>query len=371
MTASISTDVLAIVALCFTIYLAKRNPIVNNYKNKIYMSAAVITIILLILEITTILMELSSNNNLLIPHRIANIMGFSLSPAVPFIFSFFNNKENRIVHNRILAVPLFFNAFMCVLSYKTGWIFFVNAQNQYSRGNLFLLPMIISMFYFVLMIIAINKNTAEYEIDDKKVLISVFVMPILGTILQIIFRDLLLIWGTVSISLLLYYIFLRELQFKYDVQTGIKNRSAFEKEMERYLKGDKNAALIVLDINNLKRNNDKYGHKAGDETIVHAAKIIEESFIGIGETFRIGGDEFCVICEEIPMDLVDTALSKLDHLLTEINEKRNVKIVLAYGYASYNKNESESIYSIFAQADKAMYGHKAKLKGFYGRRIDD
>jgi len=370
MTASISTDVLAIIALCFTMRLAKRNPVVNNYKNRIYISASVITIILLILEITTILMAFSSNNKLVIPHRIVNIIGFSLSPLVPFIFSFFN-KEKRIYHNSFLTIPLYFNAFMCILSYKTGWIFFVDAQNQYSRGNLFLLPMIISVFYFVLIIIALIKNNVDYEIDDKKVLIPVFFLPILGAILQIIFKDLLLIWGSVAISLLLYYIFMRELQFKYDVQTGIKNRSAFEKEMEQYLKGDKNAAIVVLDINNLKRNNDIYGHKAGDETIFQTSKIIQESFMGIGKAFRIGGDEFCVICQEIPLELVNSALSELENLLTKINKKSNFKIELAYGYAFHTKNESESIYTIFAQADKAMYKHKAKLKGYYGRRIDD
>jgi diguanylate cyclase (GGDEF)-like protein len=215
------------------------------------------------------------------------------------------------------------------------------------------------------------KNVSEYEFDDKKILILVYLIPVLGAILQIIFRDLLLIWGSTAISLLLYYIFLRELQFKYDIQTGINNRAAFEKEMEKYYKGDKSAAIVVLDINNLKRNNDKYGHKAGDETIIYTAKIVQESFHGIGKAFRIGGDEFCVICEETPQKLMDVALSKLEELLKKENEKRIIKIVLAYGYAFYNKNNSESIYSIFTKADKAMYKHKAELKGLYGRRIND
>lgn len=363
MTASISTDVLAILALCFTIYLAKRNIVINNHKNKIYMSLSVITIVLLILEIATILMVLSSNTNLVIPHRIANIMGFSLSPVVPFIFLFFNNnKEKRIFHKCFLAIPLYLNAFMCILSYKTGWIFFVNAQNQYSRGDLFLLPTIIGLFYFGLIITTVIKNTVEYEIDDKNVLMVALFIPIMAIILQILFSDLLLIWGSIALFLLLYYIFLRELQFKYDVQTGIKNRSAFEKEMEQYLSGDKNLALVVLDINNLKRINDEYGHKDGDETIFQTAQIICESFLGVGEVFRIGGDEFCAICEEIPVELVDSALSNLENLLTKINETRNFKMELAYGYAFYSKNGSESIYSVFEQADRAMYEHKATLK---------
>lgn len=372
MTASIGTDILAIIALCFTIFLAKRNVVVNNHQNMIYISVAVVTIIVLILEIATILMALSSNSLLVIPYRIANILGFSLSPLVPFILLFFNNKDNKISHKHLLSVPLFFNAVMCLLSYWTGWIFFVDAQNQYTRGNLFLLTTIIGTFYFVLFVITVIKNSVEYDTDDKKILIMAICMPIPATILQILFNDILLIWGSVAISLLLYYIFLRELQFKYDVQTGLKNRSAFEKEMDKYLKGDKNAAIVVLDINNLKKSNDRYGHKAGDDTILHTAKSIRESFRGIGETFRIGGDEFCVICKETPSELVDSALVHLERLLIKTKQVTNIKIELAYGYAFYIKDESESISSIFAQADKAMYAHKAKLKGYlYGRRADD
>jgi len=369
MAASISTDFLAIIALCFTIHLARRNIIFNNQKNMIYISVSVTTIVLLLLEIATVLMEHSMSNNLVIPHRIANILGFSLSPLVPVFLLFFNkNIKKRNFYKSFLALPALFNTFMSILSYKTGWIFFVDTHNQYTRGKLFLLPTIISLFYFGLMAITAIKNSAEYENDDTKVLITVFLVPILGVIVQILFKNVLLIWLSTSVSLLLYYIFLRELQFKYDIQTGIRNRSAFEKEMDKYLRDDKNAAIVVVDLNNLKTANDKHGHKAGDEVIISAAKIIEESFIGVGKSFRIGGDEFCVICKETPKELLDEVLSDLEHLLIAVNEKRDNKIELAYGYAFYIKDESESIYSAFDQADKAMYTHKAKLKGFYGRR---
>jgi len=361
MASSISIDVLAIIALCFTIIMAKRNIVLNNYKNVLYILAVATTIILLLLEIATIFMTLSSN--LVVPHRIVNIMGFALSPLVPFILLLFNNhKKNGIIYNSFLTLPIFFNAFMCILSYKTGWIFFVNAQNQYIRGNLFLLPTIISVFYFVLLAIAIIKNKIEYEKDEKKLLILILFIPVLGVMVQLLRKDVLAIWGSVSISLLLYYIVLRELKFKYDVQTRIKNRSAFEKEMKQYLKGDKNAALVVLDINNLKIINDRYGHKTGDEAIIQAAKIIQESFEGIGRTFRIGGDEFCVICKEVSPELVDNSLSILDQLLIAINQESNIKIVIAHGYAFYSKNESANIYATLAQADRAMYIHKADLK---------
>lgn len=359
----ISTDAFAIIALCFTISLAKRNVAVNNKKNMIYIFASVTTIILLILEITTILMAISSNNKLIVPHRIANILGFSLSPVVPFILLFFNsNKEKNSLYKYFLTIPLFFNTFICALSYKAGFIFFVDAQNQYTRGNLFLIPTIISIFYYMLFLITVIKNIAEYEKEDKKILALVLFIPILAIIFQIMFKNLILIWSSTSISLLLYYIFLLELQFRYDIQTKIRNRAAFEKEMEQNIRNNKNATIVVFDLNNLKGTNDKYGHKAGDEMILQAAKIIEESFTHMGKAYRIGGDEFCVICKDVWSELVDSALSNLDDLLIKVNQNRHIKIVIAYGYAFYNKNESESIYCTFTKADKAMYTHKAKLK---------
>lgn len=366
MTPSISADVLSIIALCFTIGMAKRHVIENSNKNKNYIAVSMTTIILLVLEITTILMSLSDNNTLIIPNRIVNILGFSLSPVVPFILYLLSYKKNKgTLYKKFINLPLYFNALMCVLSYKTGWIFFVDSQNQYTRGNLFLLPTIISLFYFGLMVISVIKNIAEYEIGDRISFIAIILIPILATTFQILFHNLILIWNCVALCLLLYYIFLRELQFTYDMQTGVKNRSAFEKEMEQYVKYNKNAAIFVFDLNNLKETNDVYGHKVGDEMLLDAAKIINECFMSIGTTYRIGGDEFCVICKEPSRQLVEFTISNLDDLIIKVNQNRQNKILLACGYAFYNKKESESIYSAFSQADKVMYTHKAKLKRKY------
>lgn len=373
MISRISTDVFAIIALCFTIGLARRNVVVNNNKNKIYITASVATITLLVLEIATIIMEASSSIKLVVPYRIANILGFSLSPVVPFIiFLFFMDKrEKGTLYSYFLAIPLYMNAIACVWSYKTGLVFFVDASNQYVRGSLFALPTLVSMLYYILFVIAIIKNGVEYESEEKKVIFSVFLIPVFAIVLQILNRDVILIWSCTAISLLLYYIFLLELQFKYDAQTKVRNRAAFEKEMEKYINGENNASMVMLDLNNLKVTNDKYGHKAGDDMIYQAARIIEESFMGIGKVFRIGGDEFCVICKETAKETVDNALANLDVILAGVNDNRQVKVILAYGQAYYSKDGNETIYSAFSRADKAMYTNKAKLKGLYGRRRGD
>jgi len=367
---SISTDVIGIVALFFTISLARRNAVIDSYKTKIYILASLVTIFLLILEIIDISFDFSNSIEFLALYKVINVVGFSLAPMIPYLLLFLNVKK-IFSKKRLYAIPLIINAFISIISYKTGWLFLFDAQGQYVRGNLFFLSIAISNFYYVLLFITIIRNDSEYDKEDLTFLNFVFLVPVLAVILQITFYGFHLIWASVALSLLLYYIFLRELQFNYDVTSGIKNRKAFEKEMEQCSKNQNNVALVVLDLNDLKKINDTKGHNAGDEAIFVSAAVLQESFYGVGKAYRIGGDEFCVICNNAAKEHIDNSLLKLEHLLNTVNQEREIKIVLAYGYEFYKKNNNESIYDVFSKADKLMYEHKAKLKGSYGRRMDD
>ena len=134
-------------------------------------------------------------------------------------------------------------------------------------------------------------------------------------------------------------------------------------------KGKKNAVIIVLDLNDLKKINDSKGHEEGDEVIYKSAQILQESFIDIGTAYRIGGDEFCVLCVNSSKDQVEASLMKLAELLEEYNSQNDFKIIFAYGYDFYTG--LQDVFEVFETADKKMYEHKAKIKGFYGRRRED
>jgi len=367
MNSSISTDVLGVVALCFTIIMAKRHALDSNNTYRRYIVVAVLTISILLFEIATLYFKLYINNDYIIPNKICNILGFSLSPVIPFyLFKINYNKGLGRTINKILILPLLVNTVICIISYRVNLVFSIDAQNVYSRGPLFLLPLIASIIYFVLLIIAIFKNRGDFEIEDRKAFAWIVLVPIVAVILQIMFENLIIIWVSVALSLMLYYVFLRETQFTYDQQTGVKNRKAFEKEMERLTLSNKDIAICVFDINNLKKTNDLYGHKAGDVFIAEGAKIIKNSFQNFGKVFRIGGDEFCVICEDANKNDVVNAMEKLDKTIMKVNKKRTNKLVLAHGFAIYNKRVNDNIYSIFTEADKLMYENKAKLKTFFG-----
>lgn len=351
----ISSDIIGIISLVFTLYLLKRNSFLTKIKTKHFMYVCILTLIIIFLEIASILFAESTRPLTREINKVINLLGFSLSPLVALRMAYF--FDVRLVKNKSrLAIPLYIQALLCIISVYTGWIFSISSTNVYSRGPLFVLNPMTSLYSLIIFIIAHNQSSKEYDYDEKAYMYCLYIIVLLGNVVQIIFPEVLLIWSCVSICILLYYIFLRELQFKYDTLTNLRNRLSFEKTMNQ-IQSLENVGIVVLDLNNLKKINDTLGHLEGDRVIFKAGEIIKKSFEGIGVTYRIGGDEFCVLCKQKDNVRLEQSLTNLRSL-----SKQSPGLSIAYGYEIYNKAEGHDIYKSFAKADRAMYDYKSKMK---------
>ena len=67
----------------------------------------------------------------------------------------------------------------------------------------------------------------------------------------------------------------------------------------------------MLDLNNLKKCNDRYGHEAGDTYLKKASEMITNAFSQENTVYRIGGDEFVVLIQESVSD-IDSILQVFD-----------------------------------------------------------
>jgi diguanylate cyclase (GGDEF)-like protein len=293
-------------------------------------------------------------------HSIANVLGFSLTPLVALSMAFLYDEKLR-KHGYKLAIPVYFQVIMCALSPWTGWIFFVSVANEYTRGPLFFLNVAIDLYCFIILIYANTRSSRDYDKNERIFLAFLYLLILFGNVIQIIFPNILLIWSCVSVSILLYYIFLRELQFKFDPLTGIRNRFSFQKKMLEMQELD-TVAIAVFDLNNLKDINDTLGHLEGDKYIVDSATIINNSFQDIGITYRIGGDEFCVLCKQVEESKMKAAFKMLESLSTNQYTNDSYPRTIAYGYEVYKKADTKNIYDTFAKADIAMYAHKMLMK---------
>ncbi len=119
-------------------------------------------------------------------------------------------------------------------------------------------------------------------------------------------------------------------------------------------------AVVICDINELKHINDTQGHKAGDDYIKTAFKMICRIF-SHSPVFRIGGDEFCVILKDDDYESRNVLMERLK-TLSEENMRLDQGPVIAAGLAEYSAEEGETAEDLFRRADDLMYQDKARLK---------
>lgn len=124
--------------------------------------------------------------------------------------------------------------------------------------------------------------------------------------------------------------------------------------------------MVFIDLDNLKKTNDEYGHAAGDELIISAAKLLKSVFRRQDDVIRLGGDEFVVLCRNREYD------SKFeDKLNKKMEDVRAIAPVnFSYGVVVYNKYEDMGLDGVKNRADFAMYEDKAK-KGVRGIKISE
>ena len=153
---------------------------------------------------------------------------------------------------------------------------------------------------------------------------------------------------------------------EHDKLTGCYNRTRLERMKYTYMKCD-SLFVMFVDVNNLKKMNDTFGHEAGDALLKSATRKLQY-WKDFGDLYRLGGDEFLVVIQDKPenecMKLVDRWYPKVGNL----NRKTDgFRCMLAIGCAfSQTDKDVDKLSKI---ADERMYEHKKELKAKYNEEL--
>lgn len=157
----------------------------------------------------------------------------------------------------------------------------------------------------------------------------------------------------------------QELAYK-DSLTETLNRTAFQETIKAHMTKEKahGVAIMMIDLNNLKKCNDRYGHQLGDEYLTMVAKVIHLVFSQLGNIYRVGGDEFCILVKEADTHTLIKKVDEFENCMQEINEKGFVvQASAAIGYSVFDEALDENILDTKHRADQMMYICKRKQKG--------
>jgi diguanylate cyclase (GGDEF)-like protein len=156
-------------------------------------------------------------------------------------------------------------------------------------------------------------------------------------------------------------------QALHDPLTGIHNRNYFNRVIEleeiRARRLDSSIGFIMVDIDDFKLVNDRYGHMTGDKVLREVAGILENALRKTDLVLRYGGDEFLIIltrmtrdhCHKVE-DRINTAM-KASHTLHMAGGEQ---ISASMGHAFWTPEAAESIDEVLGLADSLMYRNKRK-----------
>ena len=147
-----------------------------------------------------------------------------------------------------------------------------------------------------------------------------------------------------------------------DELTGVLNRRFGLQHLKDQIRKSKELVISYIDINDLKKVNDSYGHEMGDRLICYIVSHIKEQIEPKHRMVRMGGDEFLLIFQDADRSMVEEllagSLKNIDETKPEVLNQ--IRVSFSYGIAEFR--EGDSLEELLQNADKAMYQNKALYK---------
>ena len=276
---------------------------------------------------------------------------YTATPALvaQLIFTIF--KEQKWL-KWFVYIPSVLLAIFNAISVFTGVVFGLDENNRLIRGPLWLLPYIFVGIYSVYFMYLLIRRGAKQKTEYVPIVFFGFafasgvILPfIIGSEYSKVFCE------TIAVSVFVYYVFSILQLTKRDALTGLLNRQAYYADINRDTENI--TALISIDMNGLKVINDKEGHLAGDTAITTLADCFLMVAKNKHRVYRVGGDEFVIICRRCSEDTVTGLCSRIR------DEVAKTRYSCSVGYC-YEGTGSKSVDDMLKASDENMYKEKEK-----------
>jgi diguanylate cyclase (GGDEF)-like protein len=148
-----------------------------------------------------------------------------------------------------------------------------------------------------------------------------------------------------------------------DPLTGLANYRHFveiiDMEIKRSDRTSRGFALLFLDLDGLKKINDRFGHLVGSQALCRLADVLSNSSRDMDTAARFGGDEFALVLPETGIAPASLVARRICYGLA--HDGRKPKLSVSIGAASYPK-DGKTIETLLCAADGALYLMKGRAR---------
>ncbi|UBV44764.1 diguanylate cyclase (plasmid) [Deinococcus taeanensis] len=147
-----------------------------------------------------------------------------------------------------------------------------------------------------------------------------------------------------------------------DALTGLGNRRAFERDLEReQARAARHAlpmGLVLLDLNGLKQVNDQLGHASGDALLAAFGQALLSGFRPEDGVYRLGGDEYAVLLADSPPHGESAIWDRMARVVRDVQDRGFPGVSVSVGVAYFPDDGAGEM--LISKADARMYAHKRR-----------
>lgn len=345
---------------------------IKDKLSKAYLITALIIIFQLIFEALTVILDRNADP-LIIQLRV--LMSMALFLGGPILSLYWMQLLRKMLIPRaktikgykyFIIVPQIFNVTIVLLTPFTDWVFYIDENAIYQRGDFFLVSTIFTYYYMMIAAGMIFNNRKGIVREDLILLLIATSIPLLGGIIQATFYGTLFIWPSVAFALILLYLFLQQRIIHHDFLTGAWTRESFFQYIsQKITTGDHEpCGALYIDLDNLKDINDEHGHQYGDKALKKVVEVTKNTLGHKSIISRLGGDEFIGVILTGSKDILKDKVADIKAQLVEFNETKTYPfdIVTSIGYDLFS-DDYQNFEHFINHIDQLMYDEKRKHKG--------
>lgn len=324
----------------------------NNFEkktNRLFLAASFCVMILIIEEAWEAQLALRPAFT---PLRVPlSALGYALRPMVPYFLVMMVKNHTR-TGMILISAPIAYNTLVSFSALFCRLSFWYTADNKFVRGPLGLTPFLVAGFYIAILLIMTMRGCRNGGLMEAMIVSAIVMLAFISTVMESMFHFQFIQNPSIATSITFYYLFLHSNQNNRDPLTGALTRRRFYLDAEKYR--STLSAVISLDLNDLKVLNDQYGHMEGDKALTAVTDIIKKRTGMRSSLYRIGGDEFMILCYK----LEERQVQELIKGIREDLEKTRYRCAIGYVMYSHQMKLDHACQI----ADNIMYENKREMK---------
>ncbi|MDD3920617.1 MAG: diguanylate cyclase [Eubacteriales bacterium] len=271
----------------------------------------------------------------------------------------------------VYAVPMLFGISVVVINLFTGCLFVMDAQNVYHRTSTYFLTLIAPCFYIfsaAYNVLHMVRKRPELSVRQQCASLALYIfLPFAGYLLQFLFYGISLGPISFALALTVMFISMQNMRISMDTLTGINNRTRLQQFLSASVRemrpDDVPMYALMIDVDDFKHFNDRFGHTTGDDALICTANILKSACAEQSDFIaRYGGDEFVLICRRGSDAAMHSLLGYIGNAVERFNEQANKQYRLSLSIGMTQWEPGMDSIALLSAADARMYRTKMAHK---------